>query len=104
MARQKHGITPEGEEKVRATYTRWLADGTTWIGMFENHDLGHRDVGHRISLAFDDSQFDAGIVGTTRAPDRQDIGLGWRYILIAKLRTVDEAVTWLKHEEAVTRA
>jgi hypothetical protein len=87
-------------ETPEQTFERWLSDGTTWIACFENHDLGHRDIGRRICIPYDDSQFEGGVVGSTRAPDRADIGLGWRYLLQAKVRTVAEAIAFLDRKEA----
>ncbi len=89
---------PIAPETPAQTFERWLHDGTTWIACFENQDLGHRDIGRRVCLPYDDAQFEGGIIGTTRAPDHQSIGLGWRYILKAKVRTAGEAVAFLEHE------
>lgn len=80
-------------EAPRETLERWIADGETWIGVFENHDLGHPEIGRRIAFPFStkDGSFEAAEVNKTRAPDSRHIGLGWRYILIAKCTTADEA-------------
>ncbi len=91
--------TAEREAVVREIYARWLSDGQSWIGVFENHDLGHPLVGHRVSFQFDLAQLTSAVIGQTRGPDHKEYGLGWRYLLIAKALTVDEAVAWLKHEE-----
>ena len=77
---------------MKETFTRWLADGSSWIGVFQNQDLGHSDRGRKIALCYDDSQFYGMAVGQARAPDHRDIGMGWRYVLQAKCRTTDEAV------------
>ena len=79
-------------ETTQQTFERWLEDGRTWIGVFENHDLGHPDVGRKIALSFDNSQDDQATIGETRAPDHQQIGLGWRYVLTGKYRRADEAL------------
>lgn len=72
-------------------FKRWLADGESWIGVFENIDLGHPDLGLRIARVFDLSEIDKADIGRTRAPDHASIGLGWRYALIAVCYTVEEA-------------
>jgi hypothetical protein len=87
-------------ETPAETFERWLADGSTWIACFENQDLGHRDVGRRICIPYDDAQYEGGQLGITRAPDRADIGLGWRYILKAKVRTAERAAAFLDRKEA----
>lgn len=69
----------------------WLRDGKTWIGVFQNQDLGHPQVGRRMALPFADDVYWTSTVGQTKAPDTVTVGLGWRYVLIAKCRTVDEA-------------
>jgi hypothetical protein len=89
-----------GPETPAETFARWLADGETWIGCFENHDLGHYDVGRRVCLPFDAAKVEYAAVGATRAPDHAAIGLGWRYVLRAKAHTVDEALAFLNHTEA----
>lgn len=71
---------------------RWVGDGTTWIGVFENHDLGHRLAGQRCAFPFDDRFWDSAVIGSTKAPDGVHIGLGWRWILIAKTRDPNEAL------------
>lgn len=80
------------QETQRETFERWLSDGTTWIGVFENQDLGHSRLGDRISVPYDSTQWDGGVIGVSRAPDRAAIGPGWRWILVAKVRTVEDAV------------
>jgi hypothetical protein len=84
-----------GEETVAQTFDRWLADGMTWIGVFENHDLGHRDRGRRVALPYDAAQ-PIPQVGVTRAPDHPSIGLGWRYILVAVCHSTPEALAALR--------
>lgn len=79
-------------DKIKAgeRFADWLAKGWN-IGVFENKDLGHRMIGHRFALPFGDELKDAKI-GEARAPDLPAIGLGWRYFLIAKPTTAEEAV------------
>lgn len=87
------------DETMGETFARWLSDGSTWIGVFENQDLGHRDLGRRIALAYDDAFDDQAAIGKTHAPDRRETGPGWRYLLVAKLRDAGEAERWQNHLE-----
>ena len=84
---------------IPSTIERWLSDGDTWIGVFENHDLGSQRVGERCAFPFSasDGSFDTATLGKTRAPDGKTIGLGWRYILVAKTRDTKEAIDALIH-------
>lgn len=77
---------------VEKTFQRWLEDGKSWIGIFENHDLGHHDLGRRVAFQYDESQWDKAERNSCRAPDHNAIGLGWRYELVAKCRTADAAL------------
>jgi hypothetical protein len=79
-------------ETVRQSFERWLEDGQTFIAVFENHDLGHRDRGRRVAFPFDDSKLPAFEVGKTQAPDHGTIGLGWRYLLVFKTKDAQAAV------------
>jgi hypothetical protein len=81
---------------VAATFTRWLGNATTRIGVFENKDLGHRDVGRRIALPYEAKDLDQAELGKAQAPDSAIIGFGWRYLLVAKCSTVDEALAELE--------
>lgn len=85
-------------ETERDTFARWLSDGETWIGVFENHDLSHPDRGRRVALAFDNATKGEAKVGTSRAPDHRTIGLGWRYLLVAICTTPEEALAALAAE------
>jgi len=84
-------------DATRETFSRWLADGSTWIGVFHNHDLGHRDVGRRIAIPFDTA---TEVPLHSTAPDhltrKTGLGPGWRYLLVAKADTVDAAIDALK--------
>jgi len=75
----------------------WLASGDTWVGVFENHDLGHADRGRRVAMPFSMADYQRADIGSTHAPDMPGIGLGWRYILIAKCRSADDALHVLDH-------
>jgi len=84
-------------EETIEQFRRWLADATTWIGVFENHDMSSRDCGRRLAYSFDTSIWDEATVGLDYAPDGSGHGLGWRYILIGKFRgllptDLDEAI------------
>ncbi len=93
------GDVAENPEQI---FTRWLSDGETWIGVFENHDLGSPGVGHRFALSFALSVIDMAEVGKQRAPDTK-LGLGWRYILIGKARSVQEAVALMDRKDVIVR-
>lgn len=89
---------PEEEdhrEAARSRIREWLTDGVTWVGGFENADLGHHDIGNRVLLPFDDDVFDRAEIGRTTAPDGESYGMGWRYLLRLKTRDADEAIRWL---------
>ena len=83
---------------IPATITRWFAganDGD-WVGVFENADLGHRDLGARVGFMFDADQWRRARIGQSTAPDRPSYGLGWRYVLVAKCMTPVEAIAELE--------
>ena len=64
---------------ARETFAAWLARGDA-IVMFQNADLSHPNVGHRIFLPLSIEEVARVEVGVTRAPDGAH-GLGWRYVL-----------------------
>jgi hypothetical protein len=86
---------------IHAKLKEWVADGDTWIGVFENQDLGHPQIGQRcvFPFALSDGSMDKAEVGKTRAPDGKTIGLGWRYILVCKTTSHGHAIKWLAGEE-----
>jgi len=51
--------------------------GTRWA-VYQNHDIGHRDLGHLqfIAVGPQNTLKEA----TERAPDTQACGMGWRYL------------------------
>jgi hypothetical protein len=61
---------------------RWFKDHATIVGVFENHDLGHHDLGSRVAMPFDIKNEPTLKVGISRAPDVNGF-IGWRYILVA---------------------
>lgn len=87
-------------EAARVTFTRWLSDGQTAIGIFENKDLTHPDLGRRVAFPFAASMSDTLAVGKTFAPDNPETGLGWRYILVQIATDADEALAAMGIEEA----
>jgi len=89
----------EEHQQMRNTFKRWLSDGESWIGCFENQDLSSGNCGHRFALCFDDKQWDAGIISKSRAPDHKDIGLGWRYTLKLKTREIETAVAYVTYQD-----
>ena len=75
---------------------RWFTDPDTWVGVYENKELGHPDLGHRIAYPYTLESFDKAKIGD-RAPDTRQY-IGWRYLLIAKCRTVEECLQHLEHD------
>ena len=84
-------------ENNREVFDRWLSDGQTWIGVFENRAFDSGNLGHRFALSFWISSFDGAEVGQTRAPDTA-AGMGWKYILICKTTDATEALEALERE------
>jgi hypothetical protein len=89
------------DDKNRKIIEVWFTDPDTWVGIFENHDLGHPQQGLRCAFPFriSDGSMSWSEIGKTRAPDGRTIGLGWRYILVAKCTTADEALKSLRGDE-----
>lgn len=83
-------------EELEQTLARWFADPDTWVGVFENKDLSSSRPGHRVGFAFPRAQFEQAKLGETRAPDHKEIGLGWRYLLVAKAENADDALRALR--------
>ena len=80
-------------EHAEARFKHHLADGKTWIGIFENKALDSASAGHRIAMFYDTSQWDKASIGD-RAPDMPNQGfIGWKYVLVAKVKTVEEALS-----------
>ena len=82
-------------EVALAKVREWLSDGCTWVGCFENADLGHPNIGQRILLPYDDDVFEKAELRKTPAPDSGSYGLGWRYLLELKTRDAVEAARWM---------
>lgn len=79
--------------------TRWLSDDSSIVCVFQNQALDSSNAGQRIALCYDLALWDALEVGKTRAPDTT-IGTGWKYILVGKAKTVEEAITLMEFKEA----
>ena len=88
-------------EQQKALIDGWFSDPDTWVGIFENHDLGHPQVGLRCAFPFriSDGSLDKAEVNKTRAPDGRTIGLGWRYLLVAKCKDADATLIALRREQ-----
>jgi hypothetical protein len=74
----------------RAAMVRWLADGRTEIGIFENKALDSADLGRRVAIPFEKGALDTAEIGLCRAPDMPNL-IGWKYVLVAKCITVEGA-------------
>ncbi|HQR20092.1 MAG TPA: hypothetical protein PKV98_04455 [Burkholderiaceae bacterium] len=85
-----NGRATEMRQDAEERAADWLAHGWA-IGVFENKDLGSRNVGARFALPFAPEQLANAKVGEARAPDSAH-GLGWRYILVAKPTTVADTI------------
>jgi len=77
----------------RTTFDRWFADGTTWVGVYECKDLSSQRLGDRVAMPFDTADLSKAEVGD-KAPDHPTNGPGWRWSLIAKCNTVEEALAY----------
>ena len=84
------------EETTEQRLARWFADGDTTVCVFENKDLGHRDLGRRIALPYSKADAEAMAIGTSRAPDSPHAGIGWRYILVGRAHSPEEVDALLK--------
>ena len=84
-------------ERIEDKFAQWFENGDPgdWVGIFENHDLGHPDIGQTFALFFDADQYDKAIVGKSSAPDTATFGIGWRYLLTSKHRDLESTLeTW----------
>ena len=81
--------THDTDTKIRT----WIADGDEgdWIGVFENHDLGHPEVGRRAAALFGSEDWHKATVGRTNMP-ASPLDVGWRYILVLKTRDPQAAI------------
>jgi hypothetical protein len=84
-------------EQLKQAFARLLADGQTWIGVFQKRDPNCNLFGQRIASSFKDSEVSNPVVGISSLEDcRPGHGKGW--ILIAQARTVEEALAAFKGE------
>ena len=76
------------DQAHRETVLRWLERGDG-VAVYENHDLGHSNAGHRKFVSFGSS---AAQLETDDPPRRlPDIGeINWRYQLISTCRDVQK--------------
>jgi len=93
----------EHVSKARSTFERWLSDGESWIGVFENKALDSGSAGTRIAGCFDKDQWEQANLGD-RCPDgltfAHNYGAGWKFLLVAKCTSIDEAMEDMRFEEA----
>ena len=83
---------------MQKTIEKWLVDGKTWVGIFENKALDSANLGERCGLPFDDEYFDEAEIGKMRMPDTKT-RIGWKYILIAKSRDIEEIIRLFENKE-----
>lgn len=69
----KMAATGYDEIEMAEIFVEWLNRGDDVI-IFENRDLGHREVGHRLAMPWYPDEPDP-----RQAPDNNATGLGWRY-------------------------
>jgi hypothetical protein len=102
---QRENRVQEQEEhrrRIEETVARWFADPDTWAGVFENQALDSATCGERCAFPFklSDGSFERAEVGKSHAPDGATIGLGWKYVLVAKCKFAEDAVAGLRGEQA----
>jgi len=76
-------------EGAEALFRKWVGRGDLILA-YENKDMGHPNLGHRIFMPCDAAQRDKVRIGI-QAPDGS-YGLGWRYRLIACTQRVEDFV------------
>lgn len=88
-------------ESNKQIFDRWLSDGQTCIGVFENKAMDSATAGMRTALSYELSQWDQLVVGKTTAPDSK-FGAGWKFLLVAKCKTTDEALKAMEGESCAS--
>ena len=88
---------PTPREHAEARFKHHLADGETWIAIYENKALDSANAGHRIALFFDTKQWGAAELGS-RAPDMPGL-VGWKYLLVHKAKTVEDALSNMNFDQ-----
>jgi len=76
------GVETTDVSATTKTFQRWLDRGDL-VGVFENHDLGHVDVGRLVFVPLTPSESVDALAGRMHAPDTAGIGMGWRYVCVA---------------------
>ena len=89
--------------KDKEKIAQWL-QGHTAVGVFQNKDLGHPQVGRKVAIPYDYDDLQEAEIGKTTCHDTAELGLGWRYILIAKCQTLQEVVDAMQEEPVESQA
>lgn len=84
-------VTALGAE---AKFKNWLERGDG-VGVFENSDLGHADMGNLVFTPVTPAEEKTVRVGQTALPDGS-YGMGWRYLL----RAVSKSLTDFEFKSA----
>lgn len=79
-------------EQTAKKIAEWLADGKSFVAVYENVNLGHPQLGRRICCAYALKDHEELVVGKTTAPDLPGNGPGWRYVLKEKCLTAQTAM------------
>lgn len=82
------------DEQLVKVYS-WYDAGRTVL-VFENHDLGHYALGHKIAMPWDDAEL------PPHGPDHPNIGMGWRYITAYAARPEPETIVDVGPANALT--
>jgi hypothetical protein len=90
-------------ENIMTVVDRWFdnADPGDWVGVFENHALDSATLGMRIGFLYGIEAWEKAVIGQTHAPDSA-MGLGWKFILVAKCKTREEAREAMNQNETTT--
>ncbi len=91
----------DGIAEIRRALIRWFSDNDTVVGVFQNKDLGHPDIGRKVAFPYAAALGDEmrTKIGRMSAPDHEAIGLGWRYKLVSVADTVQEALDQIDPKE-----
>ena len=80
-------VSPSAQE----VFAKWIARGDL-IGVFENADFGHPDLGRQVFVPVHPPEREKFIPHKTCLPDSPKIGLGWRYLFKSAHNTLDDFV------------
>ena len=75
---------PEDMPEIVGKLNAWLARGDG-VAVYENHDLGHPELGRIVCLSFGSPESALGVEPPQRMPDLPQL-IGWRYQLIGTYR------------------